>query len=66
MNKIVKITRQQADAVEKELRKSEDLLHKTITPISDLEGFVRCKHMNLGNPPEQVYKYLTLDSAKPC
>lgn len=66
MNKIIKITRRQADAVEKELRKSEDLLHKAITPISDLEGFVRCKHMNFGNPPERVYKYLPLDSAMLC
>lgn len=62
----VKVTDQQAALVEQDSKKTISLIHKSIAPIMDCNGFDYCKHLNYGNPPQVIYKYLSWDIAKLC
>ena len=64
MRRTIRITTEQAAYIQREAQKEMDLVSKTVAPILEFDGFPRCSHMNYGNPPEKLYKYLSVDSAE--
>lgn len=66
MDKIIKITPRQAAFIQNEAQKELNLVNKTVAPILEFENLSRCRHMNYGNPPQKVYKYLTISAVEQC
>ncbi len=66
MNRIVKLTPQQAYAIYRGAKKELDLVSKSIARISNIPGFIKCKHLNIENTPYTLFKYLSLKNVKQC
>lgn len=66
MKKTINITPEQAASILQEAQNERDMVAKTVAPILEYDDLPRCSHMNYGNPPKKIYKYLSIDSAKLC
>ena len=64
--RIFNITKQQAANMHKELKIGLDVLNKTVAPIVNVNGFRWCNHMNYDEPPQKIYKYLSIEIAHKC
>ena len=63
---VFKITRQQVVKIQEIYNIGLDLLKKTVAPIININGLSRCKHMNYEDPPQKIYKYLSIEIAHEC